>query len=145
MDELDALITGAAIPGLEPVRARAMVGDAVAARECLVRVTSGGDIAGFIITSVRSFFGRDFIRLIFVSSNHRRCGIGVELLEAATSHATTDTVFTSTNESNSAMRQLLARDGWSFSGTLTGLDEGNPELVFWSEVKKRRKPIGNSK
>ncbi len=137
-------MAGAAIPGLESMRARTIVGDAVAS-ECLVHVTSGGDIAGYIITSVRSFFGRDFIRLIFVSPNYRRCGIGVELLEAAMSHATTDTVFTSTNESNSAMRQLLARDSWSFSGTLTGLDEGDPELVFWSEVKKRPKPIDDSK
>jgi hypothetical protein len=31
------------------------------------------------------------------------------------------------------MRSLLARGGWTFSGALTGIDEGDPELVFWTQ------------
>jgi hypothetical protein len=39
-------------------------------------------------------------------------------------------VFVSTNESNTSMRELLRSEGWSPSGVLTGLDEGDPEHVF---------------
>jgi hypothetical protein len=43
-------------------------------------------------------------------------------------------MFTSTNASNVAMRSLLEAEGWSFSGQLDGLDEGDPELVFFTTV-----------
>jgi hypothetical protein len=51
-------------------------------------------------------------------------------------------VFTSTNRSNTPMRTLLDRDGWSFSGELSGLDDGDPELVFWrrSDPSSRATP-----
>ena len=57
--------------------------------------------------------------------------MGSALLRAAVDVATTTTVFTSTNESNAAMRALLARDGWLVSGTLDGLDLGDPEVVYY--------------
>jgi hypothetical protein len=57
--------------------------------------------------------------------------VGSALLRAAVDVATTTTVFTSTNESNGAMRALLARDGWLVSGTLDGLDAGDPEVVYY--------------
>ena len=63
---------------------------------------------------------------------HRRAGTGRALLKAALSTAGTDQVFTSTNVSNRAMRSLLEDEAWSFSGQLTGLDEGDPELVFYA-------------
>ncbi len=145
MDDVDVLIAQTVVPGFEASRARENFGVAVAAGDCLVYVTPPGDVAGFVTTSVRSFFGRDFIGLIVVSPDHRRFGIGTELMGAAASQATTDTVFTSTNESNFAMRQLLARQDWTFSGTLTGIDEGDPELVYWTEVKNRSTPLHTSK
>jgi GNAT superfamily N-acetyltransferase len=86
---------------------------------------------GFVITNTRAFFGRDFVKLLVVSPAHRRSGIGSALLEAATATATTETIFASTNESNAAMRALFEREGWSLSGILTGIDEGDPELVFY--------------
>ena len=97
---------------------------------CLIHINSNGDIDGFVITSVESFYGRDFIRLLAVSSSHRRLGIGSTLLNTALTKATSEIVFTSTNESNLPMRALLEREGWILSGILTGLDEGDPELVF---------------
>jgi ribosomal protein S18 acetylase RimI-like enzyme len=84
-----------------------------------------------VITNTRSFFGRDFVKLLIVSRAHRRSGIGRELLGAATAAATTETIFASTNESNAAMRALFEREGWTLSGVLTGIDEGDPELVFY--------------
>ena len=79
------------------------------------------------------FFGRDFIELLVVDPGRRRAGIGRNLLRAALAAACTEQVFTSTNTSNQPMRSLLQAEGWSFSGELNGLDEGDPELVFYRD------------
>jgi hypothetical protein len=39
-------------------------------------------------------------------------------------------LWTSTNQSNQAMRLLLPRLGFIESGRIDNLDEGDPELVF---------------
>ena len=97
--------------------------------ECLVYLDHGS-VAGFAILRPVHFFGRDFIELLMVDPARRRCGIGRDLLRAALAAAGTEQVFTSTNTSNQPMRSLLRAEGWSFSGELVGLDEGDPELVF---------------
>ncbi len=104
--------------------------------ECLVHL-AGGSVRGFVVLRPAHFFGRDFIDLLMVDAAHRRAGIGRALLKAALSTAGTDQVFTSTNVSNMAMRSLLEDEGWSFSGQLTGLDEGDPELVFYARQAAR--------
>jgi hypothetical protein len=48
--------------------------------------------------------------------------------------AGTSRVFTSTNQSNEAMQALLMSGGWVLSGILVGLDEGDPERVFFHDV-----------
>lgn len=97
--------------------------------ECLV-YPGHGAVAGFVIVKPGHFFGRDFIELLMVDPAHRRRGIGRNLLRAAVAAAGTEQVFTSTNASNQPMRSLLQAEGWSLSGKLDGLDEGDPELVF---------------
>lgn len=99
--------------------------------ECLVYLDRGS-VAGFAIVKPAHFFGRDFIDLLMVDPARRRCGIGRNLLRAALAAAGTERVFTSTNTSNQPMRSLLQAAGWSFSGKLDGLDEGDPELVFYN-------------
>lgn len=84
-----------------------------------------------VITDVRAFFGRDFVKLLIVAPTHRRTGIGRALLEASVSRAGSETIFSSTNESNNAMRALFEHDGWTLSGVLDGIDEGDPEMVFF--------------
>ena len=82
-------------------------------------------VAGFAIVNPAHFFGRDFVELLAVHPDHRRSGIGRILLREAVAAARTARVFTSTNQSNRAMRALLAAEGWSLSGGLDGLDEGD--------------------
>ena len=86
---------------------------------------------GFVVMRPRHFYGRDFIDLLIVVPEHRRQGLGRELMRTAIAAAGTSTVFTSTNESNAPMRALLEAEGWSLSGKLDGLDEGDPELVYY--------------
>jgi ribosomal protein S18 acetylase RimI-like enzyme len=99
--------------------------------ECLVYLDRGS-VDGFAVVKPAHFFGRDFIELLMVDPARRRRGIGRNLLRAALAAAGTEQVFTSTNTSNQPMRSLLQAEGWSFSGQLDGLDEGDPELVFYN-------------
>ena len=94
-------------------------------------------VVGFIGVRPRHFYGRDFIDLLFVHADSRRNGIGRLLMRAAVENASTSRVFTSTNESNKPMQQLLSVEGWSPSGQLVGLDEGDPELVYFCDVEDR--------
>jgi ribosomal protein S18 acetylase RimI-like enzyme len=98
--------------------------------ECLVYLDRGS-VAGFAVVRPAHFFGRDFIDLLMVKPAHRRSGIGRALLRTALAVAGTEHVFTSTNSSNQPMRSLLRAEDWLFSGELDGLDEGDPELVFY--------------
>jgi GNAT superfamily N-acetyltransferase len=103
--------------------------DRLLAGECHVHV-AGGAVTGFVIITPAHFFGRDFIELLVVAPAARRSGAGRALLRYALGAAGTPQVFTSTNTSNHPMRSLLEAEGWSLSGELDGLDEGDPELVF---------------
>jgi len=93
-----------------------------------------GQIIGFLVLKPGHFYQRDFIDLLFVAPRRRRQGIGRALMQAAVRNASTTRVFTSTNQSNTPMRELLRSEGWTPSGILTGLDEGDPEHVFFRDV-----------
>jgi ribosomal protein S18 acetylase RimI-like enzyme len=102
--------------------------------ECLVSVEEAG-LAGYVVARPRHFFGRGFVDLLLVAPRYRRRGVARSLMAAAIGHlagtSDFDRVFTSTNRSNQPMQQLLAADGWQFSGELEGLDPGDPELVYF--------------
>jgi len=92
------------------------------------------EIAGFVVLRPGHFYGRDFIDLLDVAPRWRRHGAGRALMRADLRSASTSRVFVSTNESNTPMRQLLHSERWTSSGVLTGLDEGDPEYVFFIDA-----------
>jgi GNAT superfamily N-acetyltransferase len=96
-----------------------------------------GQVVGFLALKPGHFYSRDFIDLLFVAPRWRQQGIGRALMRAALRNASTSRVFTSTNESNTPMRELLRNEGWTPSGVLTGLDEGDPEHVFFHDAPSR--------
>lgn len=126
-----ALALEGEVRGLSPPRARGLLTNAIAAHECLVEVDTNDEVIGFMIMTAHAFFGRDFIKLLIVSPAHRRRGVGNSLLRASALQARTDKVFSSAKESRLAMHAKFDEGGWLLSGTLTGIDEGEPELVFW--------------
>jgi N-acetylglutamate synthase-like GNAT family acetyltransferase len=130
-DVNDILNLATQITGLSRERAREIVTDATASSNCFLTTDASGNVVGYAVLSRKAFFGRDFVRLIAVSDRHRRLGVASALLETALAASTTESVFISTNVSNAPMRSLLVRDGWTLSGTLTGIDDGDPEMVFW--------------
>lgn len=122
-----SMVDDAVTPGSERA---ALLGELVAGRgRCLVAEDAGA-VVGYVAVAGRHFFGRDFVELLVVALDARRRGVGRALLRAAVEEAATEDVFTSTNQSNEPMRALLASEGWRLSGTLDGLDEGDPELVY---------------
>ncbi len=129
-----ALALEGEVTGLSSSRARELLTNAITAQECLVDVDEKNEVVGFVIMTARTFFGHDFIKLLVVSPAHQRRGVGRSLVRASVRRARTEKVFSSTNESNLAMRALFDKDGWLLSGTLTGIDEGDPELVFWRDT-----------
>jgi GNAT superfamily N-acetyltransferase len=95
------------------------------------------EILGFLAIRPGHFYERDFIDLLLVAPRSRRQGIGRALMRAAVQNAFTPRMFVSTNESNTPMRELLRSEGWSPSGVLAGLDEDDPEHVFFHDRYKR--------
>ena len=107
----------------------AFIHEAVAGRRCLV--AEGDRIIGYVVTAPGRFFARDFVELLVVHDDFRRRGVGWALLRAAVDRAGTSRVFSSTNESNMAMQCLFASADWTLSGQLSGLDESDPEVVYF--------------
>ena len=107
---------------------RAAIDAAIAARRCWV-AEGFGRVVGYGILS-KNFFHRDFIEVVYVAESARRTGAGKALLGAIERAVHEDRIFTSTNESNDAMRALLASTEYKTSGRIENLDAKDPELVF---------------
>jgi GNAT superfamily N-acetyltransferase len=87
-----------------------------------------GAIVGLAV--VGRFFEYDFLELLFVGADYRRRGIGTELIRAAETVAMTGKLFTSTNDSNEAMKELCEKLGFVRSGVLDGLEADDPEIFY---------------
>jgi GNAT superfamily N-acetyltransferase len=107
---------------------RELVDAAIAARRCWVAERAGALVGYGVMT--KNFFGRDFVELLYVAESARRKGVGDAILGTIERGRSSDRIFTSANESNSAMRALLAQRNYRPSGTILNLDPGDPELVF---------------
>lgn len=107
---------------------RELIDAAIAARRCWV-AEGFGKVVGYGILS-KNFFHRDFVEIVYVAEDARRTGAGAALLGAIERSIKADRLFTSTNESNVAMRALLFTRGYRESGRIENLDPNDPELVF---------------
>jgi RimJ/RimL family protein N-acetyltransferase len=93
-----------------------------------------GRIVGFAV--VGRFFEYDFLELLFVGPDYRQRGIATQLIRATEAVAMTGKLFTSTNDSNEAMKGLCEKLRFIRSGVLDGLDENDPE-VFYVKLLRR--------
>ena len=85
-----------------------------------------------------TFYSRGFISMLYVHPDYRRRGIGTALVQRVESVCGTDTLFTSTNESNRPMQAFMVKLQYSPSGVINNLDEGDPEIVYFKKVSKEQ-------
>lgn len=126
--DVEAVLAVDAIARHEPARVR-FLDTAIGAGECWLAESAAYGVIGFVVLQY-SFYGNGFVPLIIVKESNRRQGVGRLLLQHAVSQCTTSKLFTSTNESNAAMRLLLADAGFESSGVIYNLDPGDAELVY---------------
>lgn len=84
---------------------------------------------GFLVSSDR-LLGHPFIELVYVKQVARRRGIAAALTRAAIDRCPGDTLWTSTNESNTPAQRLFESLGFVECGRIEGLDVGDPELIY---------------
>jgi ribosomal protein S18 acetylase RimI-like enzyme len=99
-----------------------------------------GVVAGYGVLQLH-FFGRPFLEMLMVGEGYRSRGIGTTLIVHAARLAAGEQLWTSTNQSNQPMRRLLEHLGFTPSGVIEGLDEGDPELVFRLEPGRFHPPF----
>jgi len=104
----------------------------VASGNCLVAVMNE-TVVGYGVLNY-SFYHNGCIDMIYIDSDHRRCGAGTALLKHMESLCKTPKLFTSTNLSNLAMQSLLAKLDYVLSEVIHNLDEGDPEIVYFKRL-----------
>ena len=96
-----------------------------------------GEVVGYTVLQY-TFYSQGFIAMLYVHPDHRRKGIGSELVRYVESVCRTEKLFTSTNESNRPTQGLMAKLGYVPSGVINNLEEGDPELVYFKKLEKDR-------
>lgn len=107
--------------------------EAVKKRECYIARESW-NILGFV-TLTQNFFGNYFIELLIVHPEKRHNGVATALMRHVEKIVPEDKLFTSTNESNAPMQALCEKLGYVKSGWIENLDEGDPEIIYFKQVK----------
>src|ERR1051325_6360041 len=105
----------------------------VAAGNCFVAVTDE-TVIGYGVLNY-TFYYNGCIDMLYIHSEHRRCGAGAALLKQMESLCKTPKLFASTNLSNLPMQSLLAKAGYVLSGVIYNLDEGDPEIVYFKRLR----------
>ncbi len=131
------LIDLASIYAVDPVAAKSdkrerFLAKSIESKSCAIALMKGPP-CGYIVFD-QSFFGYGFIHLVVVAANHRRSGIASRLIEFIEQICPTEKLFTSTNQSNVIMQNLLEKLGYSRSGLIENVDEGDPELVYFKKL-----------
>jgi GNAT superfamily N-acetyltransferase len=95
-----------------------------------------GELVGYAAHG--RFFGYDFLELLAVRPDKRRQGIATALIRAVEARSSSGKLFTSTNRSNTPMRNLCDRLGFQPSGVVENLDNDDPELIYYKPVEITR-------
>lgn len=130
--DLDALVAvDAEVTGSDA--RRNMLQRSIQKGTCLI-ARVGGETAGFL-TYHRHFFGQWFIELMIVDPSKRRRGAARALMQHLEQRlGPAGKLFSSTNQSNTAMQQVFAQLGYIKSGMIDNLDEGDPEIVYFKRL-----------
>ena len=134
-DDLPSLVTlDPRSVALQPESGRReFIHRAVAEKTCWVTALNE-IVAGYGVLDY-TFYECGFIAMLYVHQDYRRRGVGQALVEHFERMCQAPKLFTSTNLSNLPMQALLAKRGYTLSGVIHNLDEGDPELVYFKRVR----------
>ncbi|WP_420490312.1 GNAT family N-acetyltransferase [Neobacillus drentensis] len=111
---------------------REYIKKAIEEERCIV-VKKENSIVGFLIFDTH-FFDCSFISLIIVKQTERRKGYATSLIEHFVYISPTKKIFSSTNQSNKRMQEVFKANGFTQSGYIENLDEGDPELIYFKST-----------
>jgi ribosomal protein S18 acetylase RimI-like enzyme len=114
--------------------------NAVRAGQCLA-ARIGDTIVG-VGRLNQTFYGQGFISLLTVHPDYRRRGVATALIRHVESICPTEKLFTSTNESNVIAQRVYESLGFTRSGHIENLDEGDPEIVYFKRLGSDRAASG---
>ena len=123
------------LAGSEPARVQ-FIDRVLRSATCLVAERAGRPIAYAVLEY--TFYDNGFVSMVYVTKPERRRGVGRTLMEALAARCKTPKLFTSTNESNQPMRELLTLLGYIPSGEIHNLDADDPELVYFLDLGATR-------
>lgn len=113
---------------------QAFIREAIERGYCTVAEIEGQAVAYIIVE--RKFFGWPFIDLVYVRTDYRKYGFATALMQHIEETYNTEKLFTSTNLSNLPMQRLLEKLGYTISGVVHNLDEGDPEVFYFKRPVK---------
>jgi N-acetylglutamate synthase-like GNAT family acetyltransferase len=131
-NDIEVLCTVDLIAQRESER-RELIRCAVNLGECFVAVADE-KVIGYAVLNY-TFYHSGFIEMVYVHSDYRRSGAGAALVRHLESLCQTSKLFTSTNLSNLPMQSLLAKLGYVLSGIIHNLDEDDPEIVYFKQLR----------
>ncbi len=120
----------------EEVSRRQHIREWVSAGQAIVAVVDDV-VAGYAALDY-TFFGCGFIAMLMVKKESRRRGVATALIARLEQICKTDKLFTSTNESNKPMQALMKSLSYEASGTVYNLDDGDPELFYFKNLRRIR-------
>ncbi len=132
-DDTETILVFDLIAQGEPQR-QTFIRRAVEQGYCTVVEVEGQAVAYLIME--RNFFGWPFIELVYVRTDYRQYGYATALMRYIEDTSDSQKLFTSTNLSNLPMQRLLEKLGYSISGVVHNLDEGDPEVFYFKRPAK---------
>ncbi|MEM9486916.1 MAG: GNAT family N-acetyltransferase [Cyanobacteria bacterium P01_F01_bin.116] len=116
----------------DPARIR-FICDQIKSSACYVAVI-GTNVVAYAVLNYK-FYDNGWIEMLYVHPRFRHQGIGFALIRHLINECRTPKLFTSTNQSNFPMQRLLATLKFDRSGFIDNLDEGDPELVYFKQLR----------
>jgi len=101
-------------------------------KRCYVAVGEEKPV-GYIVLEYNWFYFDAFVSMLYIKDGFRRKGIGSELMKYVENKCKAEKLFTSTNQSNTAMQNLLDKLGYERSGSINNLDSDDPELIYFKK------------
>lgn len=105
-------------------------------RHHMVVAEAAGRVVGLLAYRT-DWFQCTFVTLVVVDEDYRRKGIAREFFKAVEAISPTPRLFSSTEETNSVSIRMHTALGFSPSGHIDNLPQGNRELIFYRRIPPR--------